>query len=88
VSKGEGAVLGVAVTARDTRLAVAGATVVLDRRDAGTRRWREASRSVTDPRGHVVFTVRLRSSQDFRARALANDYFSPGRSGVLRVRVG
>lgn len=85
VSKGEAAVLGVAVTAADTRLAVAGGTVVLDRRDAGTRAWREAGRSVTGPRGHVAFTVRIHSSQDFRARALPNDLFGGGRSGVLRV---
>lgn len=87
VPQGQAALLGVAVTAADTRLAVAGGTVVLDRRDAGTRRWREAARSVTGPHGHVAFSVRVRSSQDFRARALANDFFAPGRSGVLRVQV-
>jgi hypothetical protein len=87
VPKGDTAVFGVALTAPDTRLPVAGGTVVLDRRDAGTKRWREAARSVTDTRGHIVFTVRIRSSQDFRARALPNDWFAAGRSGILRVRI-
>lgn len=87
VSKGNEAVFGVAVTAADTHLAVAGGTVVLDRRDAGRKGWREADRSVTDTHGHAVFAVHVRASQDFRARALENDVFAAGRSGVLRVRV-
>ncbi len=87
VESGERATFGAAVSAVDTRLAVAGATVVLDQRKSRKSGWREADRSVTDTRGRVALTVRVPSTREFRARALANAFFDGASSGILRVRV-
>lgn len=87
VEEDEAATFGAAVSATDTRLAVAGATVVLDQRKNYKSRWREADRSVTDTRGRVALTARVPSTREFRARALADALFDGASSGVLRVRV-